>query len=296
VSDQPNNLVIDPLVVDPLQKELKEIRIRRALNRRKFLAGVGIAGAAVASAPFLAACGSSGVKASAPTENDVLNFALNLEYLEAQFYLYATTGSGLSSADTGGTGTITGGTQVTFTSSQLQAIAQEIAGDEKNHVEDLRSVLGSAAVSQPNINFNALGIDLSVQANFLAVARLFEDVGVSAYSGAAQYLSGTNLTYAAEILAVEAMHSGNLRLNCIQMGVSSPAADSIDIPPGPGNTNFFFTAAAGNTEGIPPGLAPTRTTSQVLAIVYGAVGMPAPSGTSMGGLFPNGVNGTINTV
>jgi hypothetical protein len=278
--------------------------MRSLLNRRRFLGGLGVASAAAVTAPFLAACGSSSALASGPAPNDVLNFALNLEYLEANFYLYATTGTGLPSSALGGGPVATGGVQVTdFTSynSYIQDIANEIAADEKNHVEDLRSVLGGNAVAQPAISLAALGIDLSKTANFLAVARLFEDVGVTAYAGAAQYLSGTDLTYAAQILAVEAFHSGNLRLLCLQNGITSPSADSIDSPPSAPSAFFFETPASSggvgaNESGVPPSFAPTRTTSQVLAIVYGAVGSPAASGTTKGGLFPSGFNGNISTV
>ncbi len=274
-------------VIDPVQaeQELNRVRFTRALNRRRFMTGLGMAGVATAGASVLAACGSShkttNVGAAGPSETDVLNFALNLEYLEASFYLYATTGSGLASADTGGTGTVTGGAKVTFTDSRIADIAAEIATDEKTHVQFLRTALATSAVSMPNINLGALGIGFASQAQFLTLARAFEDVGVSAYSGAATLLTGNNLQAAANILAVEAYHSGNIRLNIIQQGITVTAVDTADVLPT--EQSFFFDKNA---------LAVNRTPSQVLAIVYAN----SAAGTAMGGFYPQGMNGNIKTV
>ena len=180
--------------------ELNNIRIQRALNRRNFIRNMGLAGAAVAGASVLSACGSTGkVMAAGPSESDVLNFALNLEYLEAEFYLYATTGQGLASADQGAaTGPTTGGQKVTFSDSRLADIAAEITLDEMLHVKFLRSALGAAAVPKPAINLAALGA-VTNDATFLTLSRAFEDTGVSAYSGAATLLTGNNLQAAAQI-------------------------------------------------------------------------------------------------
>lgn len=218
--------------------------------------------------------------AGTPQPNDVLNFALNLEYLEASFYLYATTGTGLSSADMGsGAGAVTGGAQVTNFSPPIAAIAAQIADDEKTHVELLRSALGSAAVAMPNINLGALGT-INNQTLFLQVARAFEDTGVSAYIGAAQYLvsSVPDLTYAAQILAVEAYHASNIRQNLIQLGLTSSATDSMDVPP---TTSAYFCEKGA--------LAIERTPQEVLNIVYANTS----TGVTSGGFYPNGLNGTI---
>jgi len=223
--------------------------------------------------------------AQGPSETDVLNFALNLEYLEAEFYSVAVTGATLSSTVTGGTSTATGGAKVAFTDPRIADIAAEIAADETLHVQYLRTALGEMAVAEPAINLNALGIGFASQAQFLTLARASEDTGVSAYAGAATLLSGNNLQAAAQILAVEAYHAGNIRLNLVQAGIavtSVTATDSLDVPP----TEQHFFRTDSNA------LAIKRTTSQVLAIVYAN----ATAGTASGGFFPSGVNGNIKTV
>lgn len=259
-------------------------------GRRRFLAGIGAAGA-LTGAAALTGCADSGtipLPATGPSVVDVLNFALNLEYLEASFYLYVTTGSGLSAADMGGSpGTVSGGAKVTFSNATVGSVATQLATDEREHVEFLRSTIssiGGTPVSMPNINLAAGGA-VNSDATFLAAARQLEAVGVSAYIGGAQFLvsSPAALTYAARILDTEAQHAGFIRELCINLGVASPAVDSQDQPPTA--TQIFNT---GNTNG----LNPVRTTSQVLQIVYGAAGQ---TGVSKGGFFPNGLNGAIVT-
>ena len=133
-----------------------------------------------------------------------------------------------------------------------------------------------AAVKKPAINLNALGFGFANVADFLKLSRIFEDVGVSAYAGAAPLI--TNSTYleaAARILATEAQHSGTVRFACIYWGVNSPKVDGMDVVPTP-QTPFCVDSSA---------LSIARSTSQVPQIVYG--------GNSPGGFFPQGLNGTI---
>ncbi len=264
------------------EQQLNSIRENRAIGRRRFLQTAGMAGVGVAAVSMLAGCGTDHVHAATVPEADVLNFALNLEYLEAQFYSFAVSGAGLGSADTGGTGTVTGGSKVTFTDSRLADIAAQIAQDELLHVRFLRTALGSNAVSQPDINLNALGIGFANEDDFLNVSRALEDTGVSAYAGAATLLTGTNLQAAAQILGTEAYHAGNVRLQIVQKGITAAMTDAMDIPP----TESAFFPVDSNA------LALKRSTSQVLAIVYGK----NTPGTTSGGFFPSGLNGNIKTV
>jgi hypothetical protein len=308
-------------VLDPAGtvEKLKKTASGRALNRRNFMAALGMTGAAAAISGCTATTfptplnsNDGSTSASSPAQSDVLNFALNLEYLEATFYSYITQGADLPASATIASGAITGvPSKLTFTgtnAAQITDLLNEIYFDEVNHVLDLRSLLGSQAVPRPAINLAAAGAVTAT--NALSFARQFEDVGATAYAGAAALLSSTNLTYAAEILAVEGFHSGALRLISIQNPTIAAyvAADSHDVPPadpgtpalaaaGPtGSGGFFATAGAATaTSLVPAGFAFTRTTSQVLAIVYGA-GTLATSGTSKGGFFPNGFNGLITTI
>jgi hypothetical protein len=287
------------------EQELNRISYFRAVNRRSFLTGIGAAGAAAGAAMVLGCTGTSNgninavppVVAGSPQPADVLNFALNLEYLEASFYLYAVTGQGLAAADMGsGAGTVSGGVAV-------KQIAQQIAADEQTHVQILRSALGSAAVAMPSLNLAALG-SVNNMNLFLLVARAFEDTGVSAYLGAAGYLAPTAvspaagttpaLQTAAQILAIEAYHASNIRQNIIQLGLTAmdKATDSMDVP----TSNMdptTGTLASGTHQYFCEmgGLAIVRTPQQVLNIVYATPG----TGITSGGFYPMGLNGTIKS-
>lgn len=267
----------------------------RKVSRMSMLSGL-----VVTSAVFGAACSSSlsppvlgaglGPNQDAAagggtySDTDILNFALNLEYLEAEFYNVAVNGKTIEqmgvpiSGTYGGCvqGQTTGGAQVTFSDQTELGIAKAIANDELNHVLDIRGVLGADAVSKPAINLNALGIGFKNAMSFLVLARAFEDTGVSAYSGAAPLISAKDvLSAAAKILAVEGYHSGSIRTMIAQQNIpTNPPGplDSLDILPPPSGPDYFFDDAHA--------LAIARTPQQVLAIVKP--------------FFPNGLNGAIH--
>ena len=274
------------------EEEMSQVTTKRESvlrGRRSFLSTLGLAGAAV-GVGAMTGCSNDGpvtlTNGTTPSVLDVLNFALNLEYLEASFYLYVTTGSGLPTADMGvSPGAVTGGAKVSFVNPVVASLANQLATHEREHVEFLRSTIsavGGTPVDMPALNLAAGGAVTS-DATFLAAARQLEAVGVSAYIGGAQYITSsvTALNYAAQILDTEAQHSGFVRELCIVNGVTSPAVDSQDMPPT--SSQIFNTSPT-------TGLNPVRTTSQVLQIVYGAVGS---LGVTKGGFFPNGLNGAI---
>ncbi|MGI4758036.1 MAG: ferritin-like domain-containing protein [Janthinobacterium lividum] len=297
------------------EQTTSQIEVRSALNRRRFLTGVGLATAAVAGTAVLGCSDATlpYVDAASQAEVDVLNFALNLEYLEATFYSYIVTGKDLDGSLTGGGPAPTGTpAQITFPNAQVNDLFAEILFDEASHVSALRTALGPVAIARPQINLAALAAISA--SNYLPVARLFEDVGVTAYTGSAASLTGNNVTAAAQILAVEGFHAGALRLLAVQQGAAYPAslpgyvpADGYDVKPAdPGTvalaeagpttaTGGFFATAANGTVGQNNtylGFAFQRTASQVLSIVYAN----GTAGTAKGGFFPNGVNGNIKTV
>ena len=281
-----------------------------AFNRRAFVkgagyTGLGLAGAAMVAGklggmdnvPGAAALGfkPTSVEAAAITDADIANFALNLEYLEAEFYTIAVTGKriadyGIGETGVGDYGPTTGGKQVNFSgltqgSASIMAIAEEIMMDEQEHVRILRAGLGSAAVAKPAINLDALGIGFADFKSFLVLARAFEDTGVSAYGGAAPLISNKDyLSAAVRIGLTEAYHAANIRLLIADQSIPTTKTDSQDILPPPSGTQYFTDDQYA--------LAIVRTTSQVLSIVY----HNSAPGTMKGGFFPYGVNGVINTV
>jgi hypothetical protein len=293
-----------------------------AVDRRRFLRAAGYTGVGLAGVAGLglgagtAFAGGGGDDDSGPSDAAVLNFALNLEYLEAEFYLRAVTGEGLSDSQIDGAGTlgeVTGGYKVDFESSLAEQYAIEIANDELAHVEFLRSALGDAKVARPAINLQeaftaaaqAAGVigkgetfdPFADENSFLLGAFIFEDVGVTAYKGASPLVANkTFLEAAAGILAVEAYHAGLVRTVLLAKGLEDPAgkiSDARDSLDGGDDLDQGIVDGDGNANIVPTdvnGIAYSRTPGQVLNIVY-----LNPASVTEGGFFPDGVNGEVNT-
>lgn len=134
-----------------------------------------------------------------PTDvNGVLNYALTLEYLEAEYYTLGAAAAGLVPAG-----------------KPMGAITT-IRDHEVAHVQFLKQVLGDKAVSKPTFDFTAGGTFGNVFSDydtFLALAQAFEDTGVRAYKGQAALLKGNKvvLTAALQIHSVEARHASHIR-------------------------------------------------------------------------------------
>jgi hypothetical protein len=298
--------------------KLEEILEKRRVSRRRFLNMAGTSAGAAAVLAMTEGCSDSSSSPTPPdnptnptnptlTDADILNFALNLEYLEAEYYLHAVTGSGLSSTDAGSSAAeVTGGTQVAFKTQAIQQYAQEIANDELAHVRFLRKALGSAAVSRPAIDltnsFNAAAMAAGIGAtfnpfadenSFVVGAFVFEDVGVTAYHGAAGLLTDKkNLAAAAGILGTEAYHAGEIRTLLTQLDVPYITyANQISALRGKAGGGAETTLSASTIVAADSsGISYSRTTDQVLHIVY----LSANAGVvKSGGFFPKGLNGTI---
>jgi hypothetical protein len=228
---------------------------------------------------------------------------------------------------------VTGGAQVPFQDPVVAQYAREIANDEIAHVTFLRTALGAgsggvgAAVAMPAINisgdangaftaaaraagvvgssgtFNPYADDVS----FLLGAYLFEDVGVSAYKGAAPAIGNkVYLEAAAGILAAESYHAGLIRSVLYRKGIDassilynpailnnarliSDARDSLD---GASDTDQGIgdTSTANIVPTDSNGIVYSRSTGQVLNIVF-----LNKAAVTAGGFFPNGINGNIRT-
>lgn len=314
-----------------------DARVRRRDDRRDFFKTAGTAAAVVAAASALNACFDGGNSMPTPTpmppppptavtDADILNFALNLEYLEAQFYSYAAFGVGLTGGMLTGTGTqgaVIGGKKVLFTDPVVSQYAQEIAGDEITHVNFLRSQLGASAVAQPAIDVGGTdpngafssaaraaglvgaGVAFDPYAsdeNFLLGAFIFEDVGVTAYKGASPLLtSKVYLEAAAGLLAAEAYHAGLVRTVLYAKGIAAPSlrtsadkiSDARDSLDGPSDDDQGISPIGMRSNIVPAdanAIAYSRTAGQVLNIVF-----LNKLAVDRGGFFPAGVNGTIKT-
>jgi hypothetical protein len=281
-----------------MPKNLIDEVVSASPNRRSFLKTIG---AATAGVTALSMAGLSPAGAQTTTEVEVLKFALNLEYLESEFYTYAVYGFGIEKLGVGTSGeangsnpaeggSTTGGKKVYFdgnvTTNLSSEAAAEIGTDERAHVILLRAALGSQAIAKPNINLNALGFGFGSDVEFLKLGRIFEDIGVSAYAGAAGLLTTPAIiTTAARILATEAQHVSGLRTLLAYLNIPTTALDGADlIPPPSGQQQQIYSVNKAN------GLPATRTPGEVLYLAFGG-----KANVTKGGFFPSGINGAITT-
>ena len=284
------------------------------LGRRRLMKSAGVGAVALGTLGGASIATSTSASAATYTDADILNFALNLEYLEAEFYLRATTGQPLSAytgvTGTGTQGTVTGGSLVPFQNTALAYYALRVANDELAHVRFLQTALGSSAIAEPSIDFTASFTTLAQAAgligagqtfdpfadeiSFLLGSYIFEDVGVTAYAGAANLLtSPDNLAYAASVLAVEGYHAGAIRGYLSQIGAGdatnaiSALRNKLGGVPDNGTSTTDNPYTFNNVDYN--GQTYRRTTQQVLNIVYGGASPTA------GLFFPKGVNGLFNS-
>jgi hypothetical protein len=165
-------------------------------TRAGFLRKAGLAGGTVLGGGALlgALVPSSALAAGRPPKTfgtgdvGILNYALTLEYLEANFYDQAYTNLYASAP------------------AAVQAFMKTVKTDEAEHVAALKAALGSKAVKKPSFAFGSAVTSLST---FEATAYVLENTGVAAYSGQAFNIKEPKvLAVALSIVTVEARHAG----------------------------------------------------------------------------------------
>ena len=307
--------------------EAFDSRVRRRSERRDFFK-VAIGAAAVGAAALVA---TEQAFAQTVTDVDLLNFALNFEYLEAQFYAYAAGGAGLDASLLGtspGAVTATNARRVDNLDSDplVRDYAREIAADELAHVKFLRTQIGTSAVVQPAIDISATATSpfstiarsagligagatfdpYASPENFLLGAFIFEDLAVTAYKGAAPMILNRTYTEAlAGIMAVEAYHAAIVRTALYAKGLATPslrtsagalsdARDNLD-----GTTDLDqgiapVTINGGTASNIAPLDGDGLAFTRTTGQVLNVLYLTNAAVTS-GGFFPAGMNGNIKT-
>jgi hypothetical protein len=139
---------------------------------------------------------------AATSDTDVMNFALLLEYLQADFYTEVE--------------------QMAPLRGEAKTLARVVGAHERAHVRAFHAALGSAAIAKPGFNFQGA---TETQVAFVKTAVAFEDLAVAAYKGQAPRLRSPALLAAAvSIHSVEARHAAWIR----RVAGVAPAARAFD--------------------------------------------------------------------
>ncbi len=241
-----------------------EITQGQGTSRRQFMGYAALFGAGMA----LVACGPTPTPGP-PTPNTmtpeqkndiaILNYALNLEYLEADFYRRFDSGN----------------LKGKLTNPRVQEFAKELAAQEKAHVAALIatiSTLGGTPDPLPKFDYSSLVGDGSTldDKTFLQLAVTFEPVGTRAYLGQAANLSNPDLVAAASaILAVEANHVSAVQELRTNLGFNTKPTRQTSIAP-----QSEAKPTSTSTADFDPNFSPTPTAlwegltmAQTLAIV-----------------------------
>lgn len=198
-----NWMEVDGLSSEPLFENRPVIKFGRETDRRSFLrwagmvgvgAGFVLGGAAVATPAFGQTPTPTPGAGDASTEGDlgILNYALTLEYLEAEFYMQGIAAGQLSGRELD--------------------LVTPIEAHEQAHVQAIMATiqkLGGTAVAKPMITFP--DGTFGSRDKFLMTASTFEELGVGAYHGQVPLImSGAVLGAAASIAGVESRHAAVL--------------------------------------------------------------------------------------
>jgi rubrerythrin len=163
------------------------------ITRGSFILRGTLAAAAVygagAAAPFV----RGALAQSDASDSAILDFALRLEALEADFYDQALK-------------------QVPDMRGSVRRIVRDIRDHERQHEETVRETILQLGISnspEPEVDF---GDAFASERSFLELAKQFEETGVSAYNGAGpQIFSRRLLAVAGQIVQVEARHAAIIR-------------------------------------------------------------------------------------
>ena len=178
-------------MADMAAPELARVEVE-GLTRASFVLRGALATGAVFGAGAVGPFVARSFAATPPGDIEVLQFALGLENLEAGFYKAALKQAKLSP--------------------RVKEIATEFGAHEAEHAKALSELI-TALGSKPNAPAKTKFPSLSDEKAFLETAVTLEEVGISAYNGAAPALVTPDLIEAAGgIVAIEARHAGALRM------------------------------------------------------------------------------------
>lgn len=236
----------DAPILDAVETEVMDelVSRRQAIAKTGKMSGALAAALAVGSVPIALGALAKDVGAqpstsppSTATILGVLQFALLLENLEAEFYRAVT---GFSSV--GAFNEAFSRVRATFTPAESNTFSL-IRDHEVAHVnfliETIAALGGQPTIYNPATTFDFTGGGGSGTGPFagagsdksllLLAAQLFEDTGVRAYKGQAGNLlrTGNVLEAALQIHAVEARHAARIRRMRRQMGAAAGATDAV---------------------------------------------------------------------
>ena len=158
------------------------------MDRRFFLKGSAAVIPASVGLQMLSTRWAFAQSADFGSDEDVLNYALTLEFLESEFYRQGNDAGLLS------------GKEAKYT--------QTIGADEDAHVAAISETImkiGGTPVEAPAVDF---GEAFASRGSFLETAHVFENLGVGAYLGAAGFIKNKDILQAAAgIFGVEARHA-----------------------------------------------------------------------------------------
>lgn len=158
------------------------------MDRRIFLKGTATAIPAAVGLQMLTTRFALAQGADFGSDEDVLNYALTLEFLESEFYRQ--------------------GNETGLLSGKEAGYLQTIGADEDAHVAAITETImtiGGTPVKAPAVDF---GGSFASRNSFLKTAHVFENLGVGAYLGAAGFIKNKDILQAAAgIFGVEARHA-----------------------------------------------------------------------------------------